>query len=537
MIFEPNNPSDNERYELLKLALSAVNRSKDFDNIIQFMSPPPPITSIMPKMALKGKRIGIIGAGCAGLVCAYELRKLGCDITILEANKDRIGGRVYTYQFGGGLYGELGAMRTPVSHETTWHYINELKLDTNPFIQMSENNILYVKNLRFKGLSIDNEVTQYLYPRFNLPSNEQSIPLSKLVAYVYNEPITRLPKNIRPEIIAIRKQYPQQINFYDQIDFRKNCELLNLSNNAIDLVSSVIGTDSGFFYFNFLEILKEYYPASFSSLYEITGGFYKLPYAFNESFKYDESLGNVSLEMGMRVTEISEENNQVRIRYLNQSNNTFYNQTFDTLICTIPFSTLRLVKINPLFSNRKMEAIREVNYSPSQKTLILFNERFWEKTINQKIILGGRIITDFPMITAWFPSHLFQGTYGVILTSYNMNLDATRLANTNRQMELYIILRQLEETMGLVTGYLNDKVVDFISFNWNINDLSLGAFAKYYPGQNELFAYASFNPEYNNKVFFAGEHVGPSHGWMQSALLSGAVAANLVAQCAKQKTH
>ena len=47
------------------------------------------------KHSLPGKetRVIIIGAGFAGLACAYELSHSGFDVTILEA-RDRIGGRV-----------------------------------------------------------------------------------------------------------------------------------------------------------------------------------------------------------------------------------------------------------------------------------------------------------------------------------------------------------------------------------------------------------------------------------------------------------
>ena len=47
----------------------------------------------------------IVGAGMACLSAAYELKKAGNTVIILEQT-DRIGGRVFTYDFGNGLYGE-----------------------------------------------------------------------------------------------------------------------------------------------------------------------------------------------------------------------------------------------------------------------------------------------------------------------------------------------------------------------------------------------------------------------------------------------
>ncbi len=43
-----------------------------------------------------GKKVVIIGAGFAGLACAYELRSVGYDVTVLEA-RNRVGGRVLSF--------------------------------------------------------------------------------------------------------------------------------------------------------------------------------------------------------------------------------------------------------------------------------------------------------------------------------------------------------------------------------------------------------------------------------------------------------
>ena len=56
------------------------------------------------------RRIIIIGAGLAGLACAYDLGLAGFNIILLEA-RSRPGGRVRTYRdpFADGLYAEMGA--------------------------------------------------------------------------------------------------------------------------------------------------------------------------------------------------------------------------------------------------------------------------------------------------------------------------------------------------------------------------------------------------------------------------------------------
>jgi monoamine oxidase len=61
-----------------------------------------PGVSTLPQLSAdfgKGKKVVILGAGIAGLVSAYELRKAGFDCTILEA-RNRPGGRNWTIRSG-----------------------------------------------------------------------------------------------------------------------------------------------------------------------------------------------------------------------------------------------------------------------------------------------------------------------------------------------------------------------------------------------------------------------------------------------------
>jgi len=96
---QPINPTDDDRYEMLKRSLEKTNRLEDFDSIVRLLSPPRDITTIVSPGECKGLKVGIIGGGLAGLSSAFELRKLGFDITIFEMQEKRIGGRVYTHYF------------------------------------------------------------------------------------------------------------------------------------------------------------------------------------------------------------------------------------------------------------------------------------------------------------------------------------------------------------------------------------------------------------------------------------------------------
>lgn len=91
------------------------------------------------------------------------------------------------------------------------------------------------------------------------------------------------------------------------------------------------------------------------------------------------------------------------------------------------------------------------------------------------------------------------------------------------------IKESVEEVHGLPRGFLDPIVADHKTVVWDNEPYSRGAFAESLPGQKQLFSYEMLKPEFNQRVFFAGEHVSTKHGWMQGALYTGKEAANQLA--------
>jgi monoamine oxidase len=95
----------------------------------------------LPPATGKGRHVVILGGGIAGLVSAYELRRAGYRVTLLEA-RERIGGRVWTVrggdrveqtgrplqraEFAAGNYMNAGAARIPSSHRLILSYARRL---------------------------------------------------------------------------------------------------------------------------------------------------------------------------------------------------------------------------------------------------------------------------------------------------------------------------------------------------------------------------------------------------------------------------
>lgn len=81
-----------------------------------FVPPRPSDFSLSGRAAAK---VLVLGAGIAGLTCAYELGKAGYDCTVLEA-ADRVGGRNLTLRGGDRLTETGGETQTAVFQEGTY---------------------------------------------------------------------------------------------------------------------------------------------------------------------------------------------------------------------------------------------------------------------------------------------------------------------------------------------------------------------------------------------------------------------------------
>ena len=90
----------------------------------------------------------VIGAGLAGLVAAYELKRQGHRPLVLEA-QNRVGGRIWTLRtFAPGLYAEAGGMRIPRAHDLTLAYCEHFGLPMRPFLMGNPQGLVYVNGAR-----------------------------------------------------------------------------------------------------------------------------------------------------------------------------------------------------------------------------------------------------------------------------------------------------------------------------------------------------------------------------------------------------
>ena len=187
----------------------------------------------------------------------------------------------------------------------------------------------------------------------------------------------------------------------------------------------------------------------------------------------------------------------------------------DYLVCTLPFSVLRGIRVEPEFSPGKQRAIKELQYGSVTRSLVQVSQRFWEKSG-----ANGFARTDDPA-EVWHATWDQPGPRGV-LAFYLKLKTARRVAQFDRQRQEEFVLNQV----GRVHPGLQDYAENIVTKSWDKDPWAKGAYFLARPGQMaELFPHVA-TPE--GRVFFAGEHTSPWPAWMQGALQSGVRAAREV---------
>src|SRR5947207_479192 len=94
------------------------------------------------------RQVIVLGAGLAGLAAAYELKKAGYAVAVIEA-RTRPGGRVLTYRdpFADGLYAEMGAEYVDSTDEYDHRFCKELGLKV---MTARLYDAIFVRGQRFK---------------------------------------------------------------------------------------------------------------------------------------------------------------------------------------------------------------------------------------------------------------------------------------------------------------------------------------------------------------------------------------------------
>lgn len=462
------------RRRFLQAALSAAASLSATRSIAQ--------TGLSP--AQNGETILVVGAGLSGLVTAHRLREAGKRVIVIEA-RGVPGGRVRTVrEFGGGLYGELGAARIADTHHYALHWVNELGLSLTPFQPAGEATILSLNGMRARS---DDEAARARLTD-KLHADERGLtPPQLLVKY-----ITGLPEELAlPEFDPHAPRWAE----YDSMNWAQFLRSLGASEGALSLMT--LGGHSS--------PLSALYLLRQIMLHRNSGGYLKIEGGFDQiarrlasrvgSIQYNTELVRLDRSGPIRATVRSEGREEII--------------TADRVVLTLPFSVLRNIRVDPPFSPAKTQIIGNLGYYQGSQFLIETQTRFW-----QDANLSGGARTDGPG-DIWDMSFGLPGRAGILsVTTGGPDVEAKLSALTPEQRQAF--------GLGLAQAAYPDiktQSQKVLAHRWTDEPHARGAFSVFYPGQMSHWTNTIIRPE--GLVHFAGEHTSAHSGWIEGALWSG----------------
>jgi monoamine oxidase len=453
-------------------------------------------------LGLKGtpKKIVVVGAGLAGLAAAYELSGAGHDVTVLEA-RARTGGRVQTLrdQFSDGLYAEAGAMNVYDTHDWTLKYIKLFGLALDASAPSTLASVVYMRGRRIvakQGQAID-------YP-LDLTAEEKRLGRRGM----WEKYVLSVVKDVGDYDAP---SWPgAALLKYDRMTFTEFLRSQGASADAATLLGlGAIGAfGDGASTVSALVMLREIaHRSRIKQNYYIRGGTDLLPRAF--AAKLSERI-----RYGAAVVGIEQDSNGVRVAYLHAGARE--SLSADRVVCAVPFSILRRMKVSPDFTPEKRRAVEEMPYTSVARAYLQTSSKFWLEEG-----LTGSATTDLSNMLV-FDGAPGQSPRRGVIEAYFAGPQARRLTAMREGERLLSTLALVEKVHPRVRREFEVGATKC----WDEDEWARGAYAWYKPGQMASLLPHVARPE--GRIHFAGEHASSLFGWMQGALESGNRAAREV---------
>jgi len=435
------------------------------------------------------KRIIVVGAGLAGLSCAYELNQAGFNVILIEA-RSRPGGRVRTYRdpFADNLYAEMGAEYVDSTDNLVKQYCNKFGLKVLPAKQYDG---VYIRGRRLSMKGIQ--------------SGTDSLPF---------------------EGIQKGKLFGQEVQYIQKwIDLVKqkganSPEVLALDNMSVEEVLKKGGAPKDiidlYTYTNATEATSV--PSKMSALYmvlansrtsafsentvegRIFGGNDQLPKEFAKKLgtriKYNRSLRSLVFSSNKITANVIEDGKRTSIKGIK-------------CVLAIPASILRTIKIDPGFTAEKTNCIQKQQYGHVMKVAMQYRRRFWDDNNS----IGQRVFTDTRLRRIYHFSINQPGPRGILLT-FTSGEDAKKLGRLNEDRRMKVAQNTCKDIWPEAPQYWENGITKY----WNEDPFVKASYSLSGVGQK---GYREILAKPEGPVFFAGEHTAIHRASMNGAIESG----------------
>jgi monoamine oxidase len=465
----------------------------------------------------KGVKVVVLGGGIGGLVSAYELKKLGYDVTLLEA-RERPGGRNWTGRNGTqvkfvdgtsqtinweeGNYQNLGPARLPSTHWAMLGYCRELGVPLEVEINTSRSTLLQNDSANGGKPVVQRKA-------INDTRGHVSELLSKCIAQgALDSDVT---KEDRERMTAFLRVYGplDSKNAYvgsDRAGY-KTPPGAGLQEPVNDTPMDMrVLLDENFWGSLFVEEAWDWQ----ATMMQPVGGMDRIPYALAKA------LGPV-VQFNSPVTEIRKTAKGVRVSYTQGTTTKQIEASY--CIIAMPFSMLKKIP-NDLSAPFK-KVVDESTMAGSYK-VAWESRRFWEQDYN---IYGGLSFVSQGPSPIWYPSSRLMHPTGVVVSGYTEEQNTPFYALT--------LAEKFEASRGSIEkvhpGH-GKELKNPVFCGWRRVVWNEGSWIRSYgggPGGYDVIIQA------DGPIYFAGDTASHVVGWQEGAALSGRRAVGMIADQVK----
>lgn len=426
-------------------------------------------------------RIAVIGAGLAGLHCAYRLFKAGADVTVYDGNA-RTGGRVFTarglFRDHAKLAYELGAEFIEGHHRAVLALLEEFALDRVASGAAGRDDVLWLG-----GHEVSDDVIAEQFERVAPAiraalrgANDDPVAFRTLDNTTLADFLDlNVPSLAFPELSALLR-----------VAFRSEFGLEPDEQSALNLMFLVGSPDLASFRVG----------SASDGRVRVRDGTAKLTEALEGAIG---SKSEPRVKLDQRLT---------RIASLGSPTDPLYELSFvsttgvpsvaeaERVVFAIPFSVLDRVDLNGLgLSSAKRRVIHELGYGKGSKLVGAFASRVW-RDANK----SGVVFSDLGFQELWDSSTAQAEPLGTLTSLIGGNV-ATRAELTPAAESMATLLGEVEPVFkNLRTVYLQNTAV---RMHWPSAPLFRGSNACLTPGQ---WAHRGVLGRREGNLHFCGEH-------------------------------
>jgi monoamine oxidase len=453
-------------------------------------------------------RIAVIGAGLAGLTCAYRLKQAGYDAAVYEAS-DRAGGRCWTIrgafvdgqiaEHGGELIDQGHAAMRQLAHELGFTLDNLLRAEANgteTFFYFDGEPYSYADATDdIKGIwqQLHRDVSAASYPTLYNNSTPRGRVLDQMSITDYIEayvPASSKGYDVGP---GMQSKLGQLLDVAYNIEYGAECTVQSSLNMLYLLAYRGQGQ------------LRIFGPSN--EKYHVRGG----------NDQITQVLAGVladQIAYGMELTAIAANaNGTYSLSFPGQAAPT----VVDRVVLALPFSLLKSVDYSAAnFGTLKHTAIQALPMGTNSKLHVQFSDRHWTTLGN-----NGDTTADTGYQNTWDVTRAQPGKAGILVDYTGGNIGASFGSGTpdGRALEF---LAQLEPVLpGITAKYIPGRAtVDF----WTAYPWTKGSYSYWAVGQYTGFS--GVEKERRGKVHFCGEHTSQDfQGYLNGGVETGARAA------------